>query len=120
MRIEMRNLSIAQWSILLIPHTTMYDRILITAVVRLTKTLDHNNGRVLTKDLSFELTRGEHLFVEGALGIGKSILLHAIAGIRPYGSLSITMPRGDAMLFLPQKSYLPMGILRGHASLSYS
>ena len=37
MSIEMRNLSIAQWSILLISHTTMYDRILITAIVRHSK-----------------------------------------------------------------------------------
>ena len=28
MSIKMRNLSITQWSILLIPHITMYDRIL--------------------------------------------------------------------------------------------
>ena len=37
MSIEMGNLSIAQWSILLVPHTTMYDRILITAIVRHSK-----------------------------------------------------------------------------------
>ena len=37
MSIEMRNLSIAQWSILLIPHTTMDDRILITDIVRHSK-----------------------------------------------------------------------------------
>ena len=37
MSIEMRNLSIAQWNILLIPHTTMYDHILITAIVRYSK-----------------------------------------------------------------------------------
>ena len=37
MSIEMRNLSIAQWSILLIPYTTIYDRILITAIVRHSK-----------------------------------------------------------------------------------
>lgn len=32
--IEMRNLYIAQWNSLLIPHTTMYVRILITDIVR--------------------------------------------------------------------------------------
>ena len=75
------------------------------------------DGRVLTHQLSFTLARGEHLFIEGASGIGKSTLLRAIAGIWPYGSGAITMPKNANMLFLPQKSYLPMGTLR--AALLY-
>ena len=75
------------------------------------------DGRVLTHELSFTLARGEHLFIEGASGIGKSTLLRAIAGIWPYGSGAITMPKNANMLFLPQKSYLPMGTLR--AALLY-
>ncbi|WP_342626175.1 ABC transporter ATP-binding protein/permease [Selenomonas infelix] len=75
------------------------------------------DGRVLTHQLSFTLARGEHLFIEGASGIGKSTLLRAIAGIWPYGSGTITMPKNANMLFLPQKSYLPMGTLR--AALLY-
>lgn len=70
------------------------------------------DGRILTGKLSFVLTRGERLFIEGPSGIGKSTLLRAIAGIWPYGTGAITMPEGARTLFLPQKSYLPMGMLR--------
>ena len=75
-------------------------------------TVRQPDGSTLTTQLSFTLVRGQHLFIEGPSGIGKSTLLRAVAGIWPYGIGEIALPEGAQTLFLPQKSYLPMGTLR--------
>ena len=75
-------------------------------------TVRQPDGSTLTTQLSFTLARGQHLFIEGPSGIGKSTLLRAVAGIWPYGIGEIALPEGAQTLFLPQKSYLPMGTLR--------
>src|SRR5262249_23575314 len=48
----------------------------------------------------------------GASGSGKSTLVRAIAGIWPFGRGEIHTPRDARILFLPQRPYLPIGILR--------
>ena len=40
-----------------------------------------SGGRVLMKDLSFELGAGKRILVTGESGTGKSSLLRAIAGL---------------------------------------
>lgn len=67
---------------------------------------------VLVEQLNLELQTGDTLLITGPSGSGKSTLMRAISGIWPFGQGVIHVPRGQNMLFLPQKPYLPLGSLR--------
>jgi len=65
----------------------------------------------LVAPFSLTIAPGERWLVNGPSGCGKSVLVRALAGIWPYGSGTVEMPRAARMLFLPQRSYLPIGTL---------
>ncbi|SPA13445.1 putative ABC TRANSPORTER, ATP-binding membrane component [Cupriavidus taiwanensis] len=67
--------------------------------------------RPLVAPFSLAVAPGERWLVSGPSGCGKSVLFRALAGIWPYGSGNVTMPEGARRLFLPQRSYLPIGTL---------
>ncbi len=73
--------------------------------------LDLPDGSPLLRGASLAAASGEALLIEGPTGSGKSTLLRALAGIWPYGKGRIRIGEG-AMLFLPQRPYLPLGPLR--------
>jgi len=74
--------------------------------------LDRPDGQPLIANVSLSLERGESALLSGPSGVGKSTLLRAIAGIWPFGHGDIRMPSNARVLFLPQKPYLPIGMLR--------
>ena len=80
-------------------------------------TLQLPSGVPLTGPLSAAIGAGQRILVAGPSGCGKSTLFRAISGIWPYGSGDIAIPADATMLFLPQRSYLPIGSLR--AAVSY-
>jgi putative ATP-binding cassette transporter len=55
---------------------------------------------------------GDRVLVTGPTGSGKSTLFRAIAGIWPFGSGTISVPRDANLMVLPQRPYLPVGTLR--------
>ncbi|WP_416047568.1 ABC transporter ATP-binding protein/permease [Cupriavidus basilensis] len=67
--------------------------------------------RPLVAPFSLRIAPGERWLVSGPSGCGKSVLFRALAGIWPYGSGKVAMPRAASLLFLPQRSYLPIGSL---------
>ncbi|SNT27009.1 putative ATP-binding cassette transporter [Noviherbaspirillum humi] len=69
-------------------------------------------GQALTQAFSGAMAPGQRILVTGPSGCGKSTLFRAIADIWPYGTGAVELPRSAAMLFLPQRSYLPIGTLR--------
>ena len=69
-------------------------------------------GKTLLAPTSLQLKRGEAVLVSGPSGAGKSTLFRALAGIWPYWHGKILMPKGARLLFLPQKPYLPIGVLK--------
>lgn len=79
--------------------------------------LAHSNGRVVVADATVEIQRGAKVLIAGESGSGKSTLIRALAGIWPWGSGRILMPRGQSSAFVPQKPYLPRGTL--HSILLY-
>jgi len=70
------------------------------------------NSKVLVEQLKLELGACDSLLIAGPSGSGKSTLMRALAGIWPFGNGTIQLPEGQSTLFLPQKSYLPLGTLR--------
>jgi putative ATP-binding cassette transporter len=75
------------------------------------------DGYALTAAFSADIQPGQRILVAGPSGCGKSTLIRAIAGIWPYGAGNIEIPQSWKVLFLPQKSYLPIGTLR--AAIAY-
>ena len=53
----------------------------------------------------------------GPSGSGKSTLFRAIAGRWPFGTGTVTVPKGAKLLVLPQRPYLPLGT--SAAAVSY-
>ncbi|HEV7855593.1 MAG TPA: ATP-binding cassette domain-containing protein, partial [Herminiimonas sp.] len=79
--------------------------------------LDLPDGHALTSPLSVDIQLGQRILIAGPSGCGKSTLIRAIAGVWPYGAGNIEIPHSWKVLFLPQKSYLPIGTLR--AAIAY-
>jgi putative ATP-binding cassette transporter len=75
------------------------------------------DGRVIVADARLTVRRGERVLVSGPSGSGKSTLFRALAGIWPYGRGRVRVPEGAAVMFLPQKPYIPIGPLR--AAVAY-
>jgi len=70
------------------------------------------DGSNLLEDFSLSLHRGERLLIMGSSGCGKSTLLRTFAGIWPYASGRMIVPAGQKIMFVPQKSYMPLNCLR--------
>lgn len=70
------------------------------------------DGTPLLTDLNFTLRPGANVLIKGVSGSGKSTLLRAIAGIWPFVTGRINLPKNEEMMFIPQKPYLPLGTLR--------
>jgi putative ATP-binding cassette transporter len=70
------------------------------------------NDHVLVRDLSVSVPRGTRALIVGPNDPAKVALFRATAGIWENGSGRIVRPGLDAILFLPERPYLPPGTLR--------
>lgn len=70
------------------------------------------DGSSLLENFSLSVGSGERLIIMGPSGSGKSTLLRTFAGIWPYSSGEIMVPTGQKIMFIPQKSYMPLNSLR--------
>lgn len=74
-------------------------------------------GKPLFDKVAVAFRRGERTLVTGPSGSGKTTLFRALAGIWPFGSGRIEVPKGESVMLLPQRPYMPLGSLR--AALAY-
>ena len=66
----------------------------------------------LLQDINFTLQPGRNVLIKGVSGSGKSTLLRALAGIWPFVTGKINLPKTEELMFIPQKPYIPLGSLR--------
>jgi vitamin B12/bleomycin/antimicrobial peptide transport system ATP-binding/permease protein len=76
----------------------------------LSVTLD--NGTAVVKDAEVVIDPGERVLIAGESGTGKSTLVRAISGLWPWGKGDVQVGRGQRMLLMPQRAYVPIGNLR--------
>ena len=69
-------------------------------------------GCTMLEERKVEVKAGEHVFVVGDPGDGKTLLFRALAGLWPWGAGRIGRPRGATVFFMPGRPYLPPGTLR--------
>lgn len=55
---------------------------------------------------------GDRVMVNGDQGVNRKLLLHAMAGLWPFGEGRIALPGDSEVVFVPQAGYLPEGRLR--------
>jgi len=55
---------------------------------------------------------GSRWLIQGPSGTGKSTLMRALAGLWPFGEGAIDIPVDAHIMFLPQRSYIPIGTLK--------
>jgi putative ATP-binding cassette transporter len=70
-------------------------------------------GRPLLWGRELSAAPGESVHVSGASSTGKSMLVRVLAGLWPSERGRLTMPDSAQVMVTPQKSYLPLGSLKG-------
>jgi len=70
------------------------------------------HGEKLLEHIDEEFVHGKNYLIKGASGIGKSTFIRVIAGIWPYGSGEVDLPKDKSIMYIPQKSYMPIGTLK--------
>src|SRR6185312_4257946 len=63
-------------------------------------------------NISQDFIHGKHYWIRGNSGLGKSTFVRAIAGIWPYGAGAISLPKNQNIMYIPQRSYMPLGTLQ--------
>ncbi|HVK90666.1 MAG TPA: ABC transporter ATP-binding protein/permease, partial [Mycoplana sp.] len=71
-----------------------------------------STGRTRLDDPHVEIAAGECVLITADPGTGKTLLFRALAGLWPWGSGLIGLPKDEAITFLPRTPYLPPGKLR--------
>ncbi len=70
------------------------------------------DGRLKVEGSDAVIAPGEKVLIKGDSDAGKCTLIHAMAGLWPWGSGEILRPEGATMAFMPQRPYFPLGTLR--------
>ncbi|MBN3764561.1 ABC transporter ATP-binding protein/permease [Burkholderia sp. Ac-20365] len=89
-------------------HVTDTDSIDVTNL-----RLQRPDGEPMANVGSFRIAPKSRWLVRGPSGAGKSTLLRSLAGLWPFGEGTIEKPADAKLLFIPQRSYLPIGTLKG-------
>jgi vitamin B12/bleomycin/antimicrobial peptide transport system ATP-binding/permease protein len=71
------------------------------------------NSRKLVSAASLKVEPGEAVHVSGESSTGKSVLVRVLSGLWPCAEGSVAAPDSRCVMVLPQRSYLPLGSLKG-------
>lgn len=79
--------------------------------------MDVPSGAVRLSEPLVTIRTGDRVLVTGAMGAGKTLLTHTIAGLWCWGKGSVRLPHDGNVAFVVRDPYLPSGTLR--AALCY-
>jgi putative ATP-binding cassette transporter len=69
-------------------------------------------GATMLEEKQVQINAGERVLIVGESGTGKTLLFRTLAGLWPWGAGRITHPKGEELLYMPRRPYLPPGTLR--------
>ena len=69
------------------------------------------SGAPLVASDDIVIEAGQHALVTGPSGGGKSTFFRAVAGLWPFATGNIVVPRGAKLMILPQRPYFPVASL---------
>jgi putative ATP-binding cassette transporter len=70
------------------------------------------DGCTRLEDDKAAVSKGERVLVTGEPGTGKTLFFRAVAGLWPWGSGRIGLPKGEVPVFIPRTPYFSPGTLR--------
>ena len=76
-------------------------------------TVADGSGRSLISNTSLAVGPGQTVHISGESSTGKSVLVRVLAGLWPCAQGNLDLPGAGCVMVLPQKSYLPLGSLKG-------
>jgi putative ATP-binding cassette transporter len=69
-------------------------------------------GATRLKENKILIKSGERVLIVGEPGAGKTLLFRALAALWPWGSGSVTRPKGQNIYYMPRSAYWPPGSMR--------
>jgi putative ATP-binding cassette transporter len=69
-------------------------------------------GATMLEEKHVEIKAAERVLIVGESGTGKTLLFRTLAGLWPWGAGRVTRPKGEELLYMPRRPYLPPGTLR--------
>ena len=75
--------------------------------------ISDGRNRPLLSGAAFAVATGEALHIYGDSSTGKSTLVRVLAGLWPSTCGRVSLPDSGEVMIAPQKTYLPLGSLRG-------
>lgn len=75
-------------------------------------TISTPRDELLLQNINEEFVHGSHYLIKGISGIGKSTFVRTIAGIWPYASGEVMLPKNKLVMYIPQRPYMPIGTLK--------
>lgn len=87
-------------------------------LVRLTDVVPSYDGNAVCGPVSFEILRGERVFLSGANGSGKSTILSAVLGTHPVYAGKLERASGLRISFIPQDTRRVGGTAEAYARAS--
>lgn len=70
-----------------------------------------SQGCIRLREGVAEIGPGERVLIAGDAQAGKTLFFRAVAGLWPWGSGTVKLPKGEEVTFVPKLPYLPRGSL---------